>query len=62
MTLWMLFALLLVAMVAASMVPTRTPPPQVIVVHMAEPPVGTSSGCFPLLLLVGAVIIAVAFF
>jgi hypothetical protein len=62
MTLWMLFALLLVVMTAASMVPMRTPPPQVIVVQMPEPPVSTGSGCLPLLLLVGAIVAAVALF
>lgn len=62
MTIWTLFALLLVVMAAASMVPTRTPSPPMILVQMVEPPVSAGSGCLPLLLLVGVVVAAVTLF
>jgi hypothetical protein len=62
MTLWMLFALLLVGLAAVSMLPTRLPPPQVIVVQLPEPPPVGGSGCLPLLLLVAVIVSAVTLF
>lgn len=62
MEIWMLFAALLVAGLAASALPARTPPPQPIILLQAiEPSVQPAgSGCLPLLIVVAVIMLAIA--
>ena len=62
MSLWMLLTLLLAAMLVASVVPAVNPPPSVIVVQLPESQAAAPAVSLPLLLLVGAILIAIVVF
>lgn len=62
MTILTIFALILAAMLVASLIPARAPAPAIIIVQAIEPQADEGTGCLPLLLFVAAVIAAVALF
>lgn len=64
MDIWTLLAALLLFGLVASALPARTPPPQPFIVLQAieSPHQPAGSGCLPLLLVVGAITLAVVLF